>query len=72
MQWLSTYLVFSISKSAKDANEENVVSLVIFEVGSIRPFLCLASEAFSHFPEDEFIKTADGWVEVLAGSLQGG
>lgn len=66
-------MVFSISKSAKDANEENVVSLVIVEVGSIRPFLCLASEAFSHFPEDEFTKKkADGWVEVLADSLQGG
>lgn len=63
-------MVFSI-KSAKDANEENVVFLLIFEVGSIRPFLCLASEVFSRFPEDEFIKTADGLVEVLADSLQG-
>lgn len=35
---------FSLSKSAKDADEENGVSLVIFGVGGVRLFLCLVSE----------------------------
>ena len=45
-------LGFSRSKSAQDAEEGNGVSLAIFKVGSVRPFLYLASEVvgvFFHF-----------------------
>lgn len=38
-------------------------------MGGVRALLCLASEGFTAFPGDEFIKTAGGLAEIPADSL---